>query len=552
MPGGGKRYVSVSGMPVFDKTGCFIGYRGVGRHITDRKQAEEAARRSEQELRDLIENLPAMVYIVLPGPSGPFAAFASRGWREYSGLSQEDTAGSGWQSVVHPADLERNLKKWQACAAAGEPYESEARFRRAVDGAYRWFLDRAVPLKDEQGAILKWYGVLTDIEDRKQAEDALRRSEHYLTEAQRLSHTGSWAYNPATGKAIYWSEEMFRIHGLDPQRDPAPDLNELPRFWHPDDRDRVLERVRTTIREKAEYAIEQKIVLPDGTIKHLHAIGHPVFDDAGALVEYFGTVMDITERKRAEEALHKAQAELAHVTRVTTMTALTASIAHEVNQPLGAIVTNANAALRWLARQPPELDEARETLERIAQRWAPGRRGDRAGARAPQEDNRFTERVDLNDLIQDTIALVQGEVRRHRILLRTELAPDLPPVVGDRVQVQQVLLNLVLNGIEAMKEVAERPRELLIRSRPRRIRTAVLVTVQDTGVGLDPQSVERVFEAFYTTKPDGMGMGLAICRSIVEAHGGRLWASANEPHGTIFQFTLPAEQDEIGHAERAA
>ena len=390
-----------------------------------------------------------------------------------------------------------------------------------------------------------------DLTERKQAEDALRRSEHYLTEAQRLSHTGSWAYNPATGKAIYWSEEMFRIHGLDPQRDPAPYLNELPRFWHPDDRDRVLERVRTTIREKAEYAIEQKIVLPDGTVKYLHAIGHPVFDDAGALVEYFGTVMDITERKRAEEALHEAQAELAHVTRVTTMTALTASIAHEVNQPLGAIVTNANAALRWLARQPPELDEARETLERIA------RDGHRAGevirrVRALlRKTTSFRERVDLNNLVQDTIALVQGEVRRQRILLRTALAPDLPPVVGDRVQVQQVLLNLVLNGIEAMKEVAERPRELVISS-GREASNGVRVAVRDAGVGLAPQNVERVFEAFYTTKPDGMGIGLAICRSIIEAHGGRLWASANEPHGAMFQFTLPAEPDEIAPAEHAS
>jgi PAS domain S-box-containing protein len=665
-PDGGKRYVSVSGLPVFDQTGRFIGYRGVGRHITERKQteealreseekwkavfesnptmyfmvdaagitlsvnpfgaeqlgytpdelvgspvlnvfyepdreavqknvarcfahpnrtmswevrkvrkdgtvlwvretarsvllrespvilvacediserkrAEEAARRSELELRDLIENLPAMVYIVLPGPSGPFAAFASRGWREYSGLSQEDTAGSGWQSAVHPDDLERNLEKWRVCAAAGEPYENESRYRRAADGVYRWFLDRAVPLRDEQGAILKWYGILTDIEDRKRAEDALRRSEHYLTEAQRLSHTGSCAYNPVTDQVIYWSEEMFRIHGLDPQRSRAPDLNELACVWHPDDRDRVLEHIRTAIHEKAEYTVEHRIVLPDGTIKHLHAIGHSVFDDAGAVIEYIGTVMDMTEHKHAEEALHKAQAELAHVTRVTTMSALTASIAHEVNQPLGAIVTNANAALRWLAHEPPELGEARETLERIA----------RDGHRASEVIGRVrallrkkaavAEQVNLNDLIQSVATLVHGEVSQHRILLRTELAPDLPPVIGDQVQLQQVLLNLVLNGIEAMMDVAERPRELLIRSR--REEADVLVAVQDAGVGLDPQNAERMFEAFYTTKAAGMGMGLAICRSIIEAHGGRLWASANATHGAVFHFSLPVNRD---------
>ncbi|MPR11983.1 PAS domain S-box protein [Microvirga tunisiensis] len=508
--------------------------------ITERKHAEEAARRSEQELRDLIEHLPAMVYIALPGPSGPVVAFASRGWRDYSGLSQEDTAGSGWQSVVHPADLDRNLEKWRVRAAAGEPYENESRYRRAADGACRWFLDRAVPLRDEHGTILKWYGVLTDIEDRKRAEDALRRSEHYLAEAQRLSHTGSCVYNPATEQVIYWSEEMFRIHGLDPQRDPAPDLNELTRFWHPDDCGRVLERVRTAFREKAEYAVEHRIVLPDGTIKRLHAIGHPVFDDTGAVIEYIGTVMDMTEHRRAEEALHKAQAELAHVTRVTTMSALTASIAHEVNQPLGAIVTNASAALRWLAHEPPNLGEACEILERIAR---DGHRASEVIGRVRsllQKKAAVAEQVNLDDLIQNVAALAHGEVVQHRILLRTELAPNLLPVMGDQVQLQQVLLNLVLNGIEAMMDVAERPRELVIRSR--REKAGVLVAVQDAGVGLDPQNAERMFEAFYTTKPAGMGMGLAICRSIIEAHGGRLWASANEPQGAVFHFSLPVDR----------
>jgi PAS domain S-box-containing protein len=515
--------------------------------ITERKRAEEAARRSEQELRDLIENLPAMVFIALPGPSN---AFASRRWRNYTGLSAEETTGSGWQSVIHPDDLQCHLEKWQVCTATGEPFEDEARFRRAADGAYRWFLVRAVPLRHEAGTILKWYGVLTEIEDRRRAEDALRRSEHYLAEAQRLSHTGSWAINPATGQVIYWPEEMFRIYGLDPQRSGAPDRTELSRLLHPDDRDRVLERIETAIREKVGYGVEHRIVLPDGTVKHHHAIGHPVLDHTGAVVEYVGTAMYVTERKRAEEALHQAQAELAHVTRVTTMSALTSTIAHEVNQPLAAIVTNANAALRWLARQPPNLDEVRETLGRIVQD------GHRAGAVIGRVRALFRktatvrERLDLNELIQDTVALVQGEVHRHRILLRTALAPDLQPVVGDRVQLQQVILNLVLNGIEALKEVTEQPRKLRI-STGREISGGVRIMVRDTGPGLDPEAVERVFEAFYTTKPEGMGMGLAICRSIIEAHGGRLWACANEPRGAVFQFTLPPEQDETAPSDQA-
>jgi C4-dicarboxylate-specific signal transduction histidine kinase len=262
-------------------------------------------------------------------------------------------------------------------------------------------------------------------------------------------------------------------------------------------------------------------------------------------------VTDITERKRAEEELHKAQVELAHVTRVTTMNVLSASIAHEVNQPLGAIVANADAALRWLARRPPELDQTRETLKRIMQD------GQRAGSvigrmRALlRKAETSKERLVLSDLVQDTVTLVHGELSRHRILLRTDVALTLPAVIGDRVQLQQVLLNLVLNGIDAMKDVAQRPRELLIRSQPDG-NQAVVVSVQDTGGGLDPKDVERVFDAFYTTKPGGMGMGLAICQTIVAAHGGRLWASANEPFCTVFQFTLPVAQEETRPAARAA
>ena len=225
------------------------------------------------------------------------------------------------------------------------------------------------------------------------------------------------------------------------------------------------------------------------------------------------------------------------------MGALTSSIAHEVNQPLAAVVTNANAALRWLAGQPPNLEEARQTLGRIV----------RDGLRAGEVIGRVrgllkktatvTAQVDLNGLIEDSVALVHGEVRGHRVTLRTELAQDLPPVAGDRVQLQQVILNLVMNGIESMKKVADRPRELLITSRSE-ASGMVLVAVQDTGVGLEPKDAERVFEAFYTTKAEGLGMGLAICRSIIEAHGGRLWAEANEPSGAVFQFTLPSDLDE--------
>jgi PAS domain S-box-containing protein len=251
-------------------------------------------------------------------------------------------------------------------------------------------------------------------------------------------------------------------------------------------------------------------------------------------------VLDLTERQRAEEAWHQAQAELAHITRVMTMGELASSIAHEVNQPLAALVTNANAGLRWLVRDPPDLEEARECLRRII------RDGHRAGEvitrirSLVKKSAPAKARLDLNDTIQEVLLITDAEARRHRVFVRTELAAALPPVRGDRVQLQQVILNLVMNGIEAMKEVTDRPRELRIRSRPE-ASSHVLVAVQDRGIGLDEQRLERVFEAFYTTKPEGMGMGLSISRSIIEAHGGRLWPTAHRDYGATFQFTVPTE-----------
>src|SRR5271157_2420266 len=265
--------------------------------ITDQKRAEEAARRSESELRALIENVPAMVFIALPGPSN---AFVSRGWREYTGLSAEDTAGLGWQGVLHPEDLQRHMEKWRVCSASGEPFEDETRFRRAADGEYRWFLVRAVPLRDEAGNILKWYGVLTDIEDRKRAEQALIRSEAYLAEAQRLSHTGTFAYNPGSRRTLYWSEEIFRIFKLDPQPEP-PGFDETRRLVHPDDLDRVSESCLKGFREKAEFTQDYRLMLRDKTIKHLHVMWHPVLDETGEVVEYVGTAADVTQRKQAEQ-----------------------------------------------------------------------------------------------------------------------------------------------------------------------------------------------------------------------------------------------------------
>jgi len=253
-------------------------------------------------------------------------------------------------------------------------------------------------------------------------------------------------------------------------------------------------------------------------------------------------VLDLTQRKHAEEALRKAQAELAHVTRVTTLGELTASIAHEVNQPLAAVVNAAVACLRWLDRGSPDLDEARRAAEWIIKE---GNRASevirRVRALAKKTD---IEKVpfDVNDVVKEVIALVQHELISHRVSLRMELAPTLPMILADRVQLQQVIINLVMNGIEAMQSVTDRSRELVIGSHQDETHR-VLVTVTDSGVGISAENADRMFNAFFTTKSSGMGMGLSICRSIVEAHGGRLWATANVPHGATFQFTLPVNAD---------
>jgi C4-dicarboxylate-specific signal transduction histidine kinase len=279
------------------------------------------------------------------------------------------------------------------------------------------------------------------------------------------------------------------------------------------------------------------MVLRDGSVKHLFSAGRPDVTESGEL-EYVGVVMDITERRRAEEALREAQAELARAARLTTMGELAASIAHEINQPLAAIVSNGGAGLRWLNREPPDLDEVREALARMVsdgQRAGDVIRGLRALAR---NSGLQLATLDVDDAIHEVLVLTRSELQRHGIVVRTDLAAGDRSVVGDRVQLQQVLLNLILNGVDAMSAVSDRARELTVSS-ARGERGSVLVSVEDSGPGLDPAIAQRIFEPFVTTKADGLGMGLSICRSIIEAHGGRLWMSPRTPHGTAFRFTVP-------------
>jgi PAS domain S-box-containing protein len=516
-----------------DERGRPVATLETNNDITERKRAEAKVKQNEKELRFTIDTIPAFVFSNL---TDGFTDFLNKRWLDYTGLSLTEAQGSGWQAAYHPEDLARVVKTRSENIAAGTPYEHEARIRGA-DGAYRWFLNRSAPLLDERGSIVKWYGTNTDIEDRKQVEDALRRSEAYLSEAQKLSQTGSFGWDVPSGK-IRWSDEAYRI--FDYYRTIEPSIALVLERTHPDDRASLQRLLKRVCSDRQNWSVEHRLLMPDGSVKHIHVVAHATSEAANGL-EYVGALMDVTDAKHAEEALHQAQAELAHVTRVTTLGELTASIAHEVNQPLAAVVTNGEACLRWLGNEPPDLEEARGAVARII------RDGNRASevvrrlrALTKKTDPQKTP-LDINDVVHDVVALVQREVLSHRVWLRFNLDADLPPVFGDRVQLQQVIINLMMNGIEAMVGVTERPRELLIRSR-RHEGGHVLVAVQDSGIGINSEHLDRLFTAFFTTKTDGMGMGLSICRSIVEAHGGEMWVSPNDGPGATFQFTIQSHQ----------
>jgi len=486
---------------------------------------------SEDRLRLVIDTIPAHVWSARPDGS---VDFINQRWLESTGLSIETGLGWAWGSVVHPDDLARFVDEWHAALEVGEPMESEARLRRA-DGNYRWWLIRNVPLRDELGNIVKWYGTAVDIEDRKQTEDALRRSEAYLHEAQRASQTGSWRHDFLSG-VVTVSPEGLRIWGIKPE-DEASVTEFFFGRMHPDDRPVVEQEYGAAVLKKADFRSDFRIVLPDGTVKNIHAIGHPTLNESGHIVEFVGTAIDITESKRAEEALRQAQADLARANRVTTMGELTASLAHEVNQPIGAAITDANTCLRWLTRDQPDLEEARAAASRMVK---DGKRAGEIIGRIRvlfQKGTPEREWVDVNEVIREMIVLLHNEITHHSISVRTELARDLPRVMGDRVRLQQVMMNLIMNSIDAMKDVAG-TREIGIKSQPAE-NEQLLVSVSDTGVGLPPKQADQIFNAFFTTKSHGTGMGLRISRSIVESHGGRLWAADNAPSGASFHLTLP-------------
>jgi PAS domain S-box-containing protein len=633
----------------------------IGQFI-ERKRAEAALQESERSARSALDGIAGLVAIMTPNGE---VETVNRQCVEYFGRPVEDQRDWVTTDMVHREDLPHMLENFKRAIASEIPYRFEQRLRR-FDGEYRWFETRGGAVRDDTGNIVRWYVLLTDIEDRKRAEQALRRSEAYLAEAERLSHSGVSAYNETA--ILYGSEETYRIWGFDPAQG-VPSREAVFQRIHPGDRAQLNAEVQRAVSGKRGYSAAYRIVLPDGTIKHLETIGRPAFSANGELIEIVTTQIDVTERKRAEEALREseakirrlvdsniigifiwdfdgrileandeflrmvrydraellaggiwwseltppdwrdrnnariererpsgrfesfekeftrkdgsrvpiliggatfeeggnqgvafvldlterrrveaeahenerryreAQLELAHANRVATMGQLTASITHEVNQPITAAVTYALAARRWLNATPPNFNEVDDALSLIV------KEGNRAGEvvgriralikKAPARK----DAIEINDTILEVVALTRTEAANNRVSVRMQLAEGLPPVLGDRVQLQQVLLNLIINAIEALRDVGMEERELLISSSNES--DGVSVEVQDSGPGFAPEVLDRVFEAFYTTKPGGLGLGLSICRSILEAHNGRLWARPNVPRGAVFGFIAP-------------
>jgi PAS domain S-box-containing protein len=665
LPDGTVKHIESIGEPVFSPSGEFVEVVGTQIDVTERKRAEDALRESEYKLREIIETVPGLIWS--NGPDGE-PTHVSQRMLDYSGMGFDEFKHGGWEPFVHPSDFPETAAAFSHAIQTGTSYQGVQRLRRA-DGESRWHHSRCEPLRDQQGRTIQWYGLSVDVDEAKRAEHLLRRSEAYLAEAQRLSHCGSAAYNDT--KILYWSEETYRIFGLDP-RNGLPSREAVEQRIHPDDLEQAHEEARRAVRQKKDYKLEYRIVLPAGAIKYIESTSHLKFSPSGELMEVVSTLLDLTERKRAERALRESQAkfrayaesasdwfweigrdfkftlltenafgsdaadrigsacwdraldletepekwrriqatldsrkpfrdfiyysarrndspiyvkasgkpvfdadgefrgycgtgtdvtilmraqaeherlrqlesDLAHMNRVSVMGELTASLAHEITQPIAAARNNARAAMHFLDRNPPDLREIREALASIVDD------ADRAGdiidrirdhiKKAPPRKSHF----DLNKAIDEVIGLARSAITRNEVLVRTRVTEVLAPVDGDRVQLQQVLLNLILNAVEAMSTVEAGPRELLITTEPTET-GGVVVTVGDSGPGIDQDHLDRVFQAFYTTKSGGIGMGLSISRSIIDAHGGRLWADVNASGGAVLRFSLPGAGKEL-------
>jgi PAS domain S-box-containing protein len=530
------RWFQVSGLPLRDTSGRIVSWYVLLVDSEDRQRAEGALRMSERNLRQLTETIPEMLWSATP--EGEIDYCNSR-FFNYTGFSNEAVMGEGWQKTIHPDDADRVAPIWRVCVATGRPYQVEVRTFHVADGTYRWCAVSALPLLDEHGRILKWHGTIVDVHDAKLAQEKLRHSEAFLAEAQRLSHTGSIGSDLSIDER-YWSDETRRIFEFDlSTKITTPMLLER---VHPQDMAIVKKNMQLAYAGK-EFQFEARLVMPGGAVKYIDIVGHGA-RALGFRLDFIGAIQDVTQQRLAEQALTKVRSELAHVSRVTSLGTLTASIAHEVNQPLAAVIASADSCTAWLASVPPNLDKARVAADRVI----------RAATQASEIVQRIRTMIkntspsvlaalQVNDIVEEALLLIRTEMISRGVSLSMDLAEDLPSAFGDRVQIAQVVLNLAMNSIEAMVEAGDVERSLAIKTALVG-QTEILVSIADNGPGLNAHVTSRLFDPFFTTKATGMGMGLSISRSIVEAHAGRLWSAKNEPRGAVFQFTLPTRATE--------
>jgi len=544
LPCGTLKYIHVVGHPMFGESGDLVEFIGTAMDITERWKAEEALRESEHHLRLLIEAIPALIWCAMPGEGK--VVYTNQRFCGYAGRTLDELLECKWMTLIHPDDVETTRLSWRHALETGEPHEITHRIRRG-DGEYRWFRTLAEPLRDRENRITQWYGLNIDIDDNRKMEEDLRQSEEKFRLMIDTIPALVWCATPEGGPAFI-NKRMATYTGVAEDqsskvaRNSGDGSEPFSPIWywremmHPDDFDSTLPIWTNCLRTGDSYNVEFRLRRSDGAFRWFQIWGEPFRDQSGRIVNWYGINVDIDDSRKMADALRTTQARLARATQIATVAELSASIAHEINQPLAAVVANGDACESWLSTEPPNLERARLAVQRII------RDGNAAAEVIQRIRSLFKQTtpskvaLDMNEVIGEVLRLLANEVQRKKIVVETDLNPNLPKTLADRVQMQQLMVNLANNAIDAMEGMIDRPKSLILRSR-RNGPDTILIEVCDHGSGL--ADVERVFEPFFTTKDKGMGMGLSICCSIIDVHEGTLWAQQNENEGTTFSFTLP-------------